>query len=105
MPTVHVTLSRVDDRGDTGSTQPVETSVPEARQRVATTASNQVLALTALQADRLFWSVTATGGDVDVSFGSAPDADNAPMHLVLAGQTRSWSVTALGEKIAVKDAA
>lgn len=105
MATVHVTLSRVDDRSDTGSTLPVETSVPEQRQRFTTGATSQISTIAATGADHLFWSVTATGGNADVSFGTTPDAGSDPMHLVLAGQTRHWSVTAAGEKIAVRTAA
>lgn len=105
MAIVHITLSRVDDRGDTGSTLPVETSVPEQRQRITTSATNQVSTIAADRADRLFWTVTASGGNVDVAFGTNPNAGSDPMHLVLAGQTRSWSVTAVGEKIAMRDAA
>ncbi|CAN7303116.1 hypothetical protein LJR231_001550 [Phyllobacterium sp. LjRoot231] len=52
---------------------------------------------------QLFWSVTASGGDVWVKFGINPIASAGGDWLVSDGQTREWTATPL-EKIAVVDA-
>jgi hypothetical protein len=104
MATVHVTLSVVDDRASTGASLPVINSVPVAAQTLASAAASAVGNVTASKADGLFWSVTAKGGDVWVAFGANPVAASGSGHLILAGQTRDFSVAATGEKIAVKDA-
>jgi hypothetical protein len=85
MAKVHITLSRVDDRADTGSSMPVITSVPEAAQTMDSSASSQASGIAASRADGLFWTVTALG-NVFVSFGAAPVAGSGVGHLVLAGQ-------------------
>ena len=104
MATVHVTLSRVDDRGDTGAALPLVTSTPEAAETITRSSSSQPSTISASKADGLVWSVTATG-NVFIRFGANPTAASGQGHLVLAGQTRDFTVTAAGEKIAVKDAA
>ncbi|NWK98672.1 hypothetical protein DM806_24015 [Sphingobium lactosutens] len=103
MATVHVTLSRVDDRGDTGGSLPVVTSVPELAQTLISSSASQASTIAAPKADGLVWTVVPTG-NVFVKFGAAPVANSGEGHLVLAGQARDFSVTSLGEKIAVKDA-
>ena len=103
MATVHVTISRVDDRGDTGGALPLVTSVPEAAQTITSSGTSAASTIAAAKADGLVWSVTATS-NVFVAFGASPTAVSGSGHLVLAGQTRDFSVTAAGEKIAVKDA-
>jgi hypothetical protein len=102
MATVHVTLSRVQSRGETNNPMPVVYSVPESAQTMASTGVSQQSTLTATK--NQIWSVTAKG-DIFVAFGTNPAAASGAGHLVLAGQTRDFSVTAAGEKIAIKDAA
>ena len=104
MALVHVTLSRIDDRGDTGGSMPVITSVPEAADTVTSSGTSAQSSIVAAKADGLFWSVTSKG-DIWVKFGANPTAAQDDGHLILAGQTRDFSVTAAGEKIAIKDAA
>ena len=103
MALVHVTISRSDDRGDTGASLPLITSVPEAVDTVTSSGTSQQASITPAKADGLIWSVTSKG-DVWVKFGANPTAASDDGHLVLAGQTRDFSVTAAGEKIAIKDA-
>jgi hypothetical protein len=103
MATVHVTLSRVDDRGDTGGALPVITSVPTLVDTILSTAVSQKSTLAAPKADGLVWSITALG-NVWIAFGADPTAAAEAGHLVAAGQTRDFSVTTAGETVAVKDA-
>ncbi|HUD91226.1 hypothetical protein [Sphingobium sp.] len=55
------------------------------------------------KADGLVWTVVSSG-NVFVNFGPDPVAGAGWGHLILAGQARDFSVTTVGEKIAVKDA-
>lgn len=103
MAIVHVTLSRVDDRGDTGGSLPIITSVPVAVETLASSATSAASTISAPAADQLVWTVTALG-NVFVLFGASPTAVSGAGHLIPAGATRDFSVTASGEKIAVKDA-
>ncbi|WP_260597798.1 hypothetical protein [Sphingomonas endolithica] len=104
MATVHVTLSKIDDRADTGGTMPVITSVPEAAQTLTSSDASTASTVASTPDYGLFWTVTARDGDVYVAFGAAPVAGANEGHLVLAGQTRDFGISADGEKIAVKDA-
>lgn len=108
MATVHITLARTRRRMTSqsswdGLTLPVADSVPIA---AATASSSGVSTASAIAAPDVnaFWSVTATGGNVFVQFGGAPIAASGQGWLILDGQTRDFGVSAIGEKIAVKDA-
>lgn len=103
MALVHITLSRVDDRGDTGGSLPIVTSVPELAETITSSGTSQVSTIAADKADRRVWTITA-GGNVWVRFAETPVAASGVGQLVLAGQSRDFSVTAAGEKVAVKDA-
>ncbi|MCP3729240.1 hypothetical protein M9978_02265 [Sphingomonas sp. MG17] len=103
MATVHVTISKVDDRGDTGASVQLITSVPTAAETMTSSGSSAQAAITPSKADGLFWSVTATA-NVWIAFGANPTAVSGAGHLILGGQTRDFAVTSAGEKIAVKDA-
>ncbi|MFD1786956.1 hypothetical protein ACFSC3_05160 [Sphingomonas floccifaciens] len=62
------------------------------------------MAIVAAKADGLVWSITATG-NVWAKFGTGtPVAVEGEGHLILAGQTRDFTVTDAGETIALKDA-
>jgi hypothetical protein len=103
MAIVHVTLSRVDDRGSTGAALPIITSVPVDVDTVTSGAASAQSSIVAGAADGLVWSITALG-NVWVAFGVNPTAVADSGHLIAAGQTRDFSVTAVNEKVAVKDA-
>jgi len=103
MATVHVTLSRVEARGDTGEAIAVPTSVPVAAETLTSSPTSQAGTKTATKNSGLFWTVVARGGDVWVAFGASPVAGPGLGFLVLQGWERAFSVTSVGEKIAIKD--
>lgn len=105
MATVHVVLAGASGRSSTGSTMPVMNSVE-------TSADTLTSSGTSAQADfnagtdwqHLFWSITATGGNVYAAFGADPAAAAESGWLILDGQTREFAVSAASEKVAIKDA-
>lgn len=106
MATVHVCLAHVIARA-AGGPAPVVQSVPVGSDTVTSSGTSAQSSLTASPsgvAGSQFWSVTATGGNVFVAFGSDPTAAADAGWLVLDGQTREFSTSQTGEKIAIKDA-
>lgn len=108
MAMVHVVLCNVRNRDKTGSTMPVPESQPIASETVASSATSQKLSINggsvpAATPSETYWSVT-TKGDIWVNFGANPVAGSGAGWLLLAGQSREWSVKQSGEKIAIKDA-
>ncbi len=105
MATVHVTLSRVDDRGDTGGSLPLTTSQPTLVETLTSSGTSAASTIVAPKADGLVWTVKAKGGDVWVNFDTGtPVAASGAGHLIFAGSREDFTVTTNGEKIAVKDA-
>ncbi|WP_188064782.1 hypothetical protein [Sphingobium sp. KCTC 72723] len=106
MPLVHITLSNVQARADTGATMPIPDSVEGAAdtmQSGGASAQSSIVADGPVLLKARFWTIAAKG-DVWVKFGSDPLAAADAGHLVLANQPRSFAVTAVGEKVAIKDA-
>jgi hypothetical protein len=102
MATVHVALARVTGHGYAGFV-PVAGSVTIGSDTVTTSGTSAVSTLTG-QVDQV-WSVTARDGDVWIKFGpDTPVAAAEDGWLVVAGQTREFSVSAAAEKLAIKDA-
>jgi hypothetical protein len=99
LATVHVTLGRVSARADTGSTLPVLSSVPRAAETLVSTPASAAAQMVGQVGE--VWSITVTGGDVFVAFGAEPVAASGAGRLLLAGQSREFAVTAVGEKLAV----
>lgn len=105
MATVHVVLAGASGRSATGATMPVPNSVPISADTMTSTASSAKADFTAGASwQGLFWSITATGGNVYVRFGDDPVAAAEDGWLVLDGQTRDFAVTGPSETCAIKDA-
>lgn len=102
MATVHVVLSRVRSRGDTGGTLPVLESVPSGVDTVTSSGTSALSSLTAGDAD--VWNVTASGGAVWLKFGpGTPVAAADDGWLLLDGQSRDFAASTDAEKLAIKD--
>ena len=105
MATVHVVLAGASGRSSTGATMPVPNSVPTGVDTMTSSASSAQANFNAGASWKgLFWSITATGGNVYVAFGANPTAAAEGGWLVLDGQTREFAVSAASEKCAIKDA-
>ena len=103
MATVHISVGDVNSRGDTGMSMPVRKSQAKYSQTMTSTGSSAASTITAVQALDDFWSITAKGGDIYAAFGLTPNAAADPRELILDGQTRDFSATEAGEKVAIKD--
>lgn len=103
MATVHIVLSKVQGLALTGVTMPVANSVPLYSDTKTSSVTSQQSDITAPDTNA-FWSITATGGNVYVKFGSNPTAVTDEGWLILDGQTRDFAVSAASEKVAIKDA-
>jgi hypothetical protein len=104
MATVHIALCNVTANARiVTSTMPVPESVTAASDTMTSSGTSQQSSAVASRVGQ-FWSVTVAGGDVFVLFGADPTAVSDAGFLVLDGQTREFSVTAAGEKVAIKDA-
>jgi len=105
MATVHVVLAGASGRSATGATMPVPNSVPTGVDTMTSSASSAQANFNAgSRWEGLFWSITATGGNVYVAFGSDPTAVTDEGWLILDGQTREFAVSAASETVAIKDA-
>lgn len=98
MAIVHIVLSNTS-----GATLPAVSSVPLEAETITSDDASQVSQTIASTAADRSWSITSTG-NVWVAFGSMPVAVEGTGHLVLAGETRNFSVTAVGERVSVRDA-
>lgn len=107
MSTVHVVLTAVRAAAGPGALTPQLLPVPvgteKAAQTITTTGSSQKSTIAALAVTDV-WTVTARDGDVWAKFGPDPTAVLGEGHLILAGSTRDFAVSSVGEKIALKDA-
>lgn len=106
MALVHITLSNVQARPTTGTIIPIPDSVEggaDTMQSGSASAQSSLVASGPKPIKARFWTIAAKG-DVWVKFGSNPVAEADAGHLVLANQPRSFAVTAVGEKVAIKDA-
>lgn len=106
MATVHVVLAQASGRSSTGATQPVINSVEYAADTMEPSATSAQSAAVAPASgwENLFWSITASGGNVYAQFGSDPTAMAKTGWLILDGQTREFAVSAARETVAIKDA-
>jgi hypothetical protein len=102
MSTVHVTLSAVKGRANTGVTMPVPDSVELGAETINSTSTSAASTLSTTSLD-CFWTVSAMGGAVWIKFGASPSAGSGGGHLIQDGQTAHFAPMAAGEKIAVKD--
>lgn len=102
MATVEFAFVKAMDLAEFGSA-PVVSAYASAVETITTTASTQATTAAASNGD--VCEVTASGGDVYVSFGSAPNAQTDPgRRRVLAGQTRVFGRLVNGHVGAVVDA-
>ncbi len=103
MATLHVVLSRVVSRADTGATLPTPESVEVDADTVTPSGTSQLSSLTA--ADQDVWIVTAMGGSAWLKFGAGePVAASDDGWLIVDGQTRDFAASAAAEKLAYKTA-
>lgn len=99
MATVQINLGRVTALTDaTGAPVMVFDSVDAQAETMNSSASNQVAAKTGKKG--YIWSVTALDA-IWVKFGATPIAVSGDGWLIAAGTTRTFKVTADGEKIAI----
>lgn len=103
MATVHTTLNSV--RGTSlGAVTPVAGSIELSAETLTSSSTSGVGTLTAPSLGTV-WTVTPADGNVWVKFGTGtPVAASGTGHLCLAGQSRDFATTIVGEKIAIKDA-
>jgi hypothetical protein len=100
--TVHVCLSVVQDRANTGSTLPVAPAKPRAAETLTSGASSAAGNLVADEGD--VWELTVTGGNVWVKMDTGnPNADSGLRRLLLDGAVVAYGADA-GQKLAYKDA-
>lgn len=108
MATVHITLGQVTGVSVQAVSMPAARSVPIAADTMTSSGTSAQSSITAdtggLSRQAAFWSITVTGGNVFVRFGSDPTAASDTGHLILDGTTRDFAVSATGEKVAIKDA-
>lgn len=106
MATVSVVLSSVSNNARSGlnAVMPVPDAVPAGKDSVTSSAASQQAAVTApADADGLFWTITATGGNVWVQFGADPTASAGNDHLLIDGVPRDYAAAG-SQKVAIIDA-
>lgn len=106
MATVSVVLSSVSNNARSGlnAVMPVPDAVPAGKDSVTSSAASQQAAVTSpAEADGLFWTITATGGNVWVQFGTDPTASAGNDHLLIDGVPRDYAAAG-SQKVAVIDA-
>jgi hypothetical protein len=106
MAIVHITIGKSSGRNEKGEALPVEEAVPVASQTMDSTASSVASTISAppgTEAGFFNWTIVARGGDVWVNFGTNPTAGEGVGHLITAGVPRSFTATAAGQKVAVRD--
>jgi hypothetical protein len=107
MANAHVTISAVRNRADTDATMPVQASVPLAKQNIASGGSATLSSITGPASgwERLYWAVTAYGGNIWVRFGAgSPAASAGNDHYIPSGTTRFFGLSGPSEKMSVIDA-
>jgi len=104
MANVHLELSPVKGRANTGSTMPSSDSVEYDSESQATTSSWVEVANIVAPTTNLFWFVAPSGGDVLVRFGPDPANAGGNGRRVPAGMVRDFAVTSANEKCAIKSA-
>jgi hypothetical protein len=103
MATVHIVIAEVENRAErSGATIPVIKSIPKSVETITTTVTSQPSTIETVESDD-FWSVTATGGNVWIEFGITPVAAPGRGWLILNGETREFSASMVGEKLAIRD--
>jgi len=103
MATVHTTIEAVNGTSALGGVMPVAQSIETLAETLTSSATSAAGTIEA-PGKNLFWSVTVSGGDIWVKFGTDPTAASGSGYLMTDGQTRDFAVTLVGEKIAIKDA-
>ncbi len=108
MATVHIVLSQVGGRSTGGAAMPVANSIPIEVDTMTSTTSSVKSSIVAskggLASASAFWTITGSGGNVWLAFGSDPTAAADSGWLLLDGQTRDFAVTGAAETVAIKDA-
>lgn len=107
MATVHIAIGYSKGRNAHGGQAPVRQSLVSRSVVMTSTGTSAQSSLTATQAEintNPMWFVTVSGGAVDVTCGSNPTAVSTNSHRVLDGQVLELGISAVGEKIAIKDA-
>lgn len=107
MATVGVTLSAVSNTARSGlnAVMPAVDAEPYGSDMITSSGSSQQAAVTApADADGMFWTITASGGNVWVAFGADPTAVAGTHWLIADGTTRDFGAKA-NQKVAVIDAA
>ncbi|GAA0749495.1 hypothetical protein [Sphingomonas trueperi] len=101
MATVQINLGLVTALTLNGADLPIFDSVDAQAETLDSTAGNVVASKTGKRG--YVWCITALDA-IWVKFGAAPIATSGDGWLIGAGQTRTFKVTADGEKVAIKAA-
>lgn len=107
MATVAVALTSVSNKASSGlnAVMPTPDAAATGSAALTSSAASQQVTTVVCPADgrQHYWLVTASGGDVWVTFGANPTAVAGTTWLVVDGTTRDWAATA-GQMAAVIDA-
>ncbi|MFB9952037.1 hypothetical protein ACFFP0_24575 [Rhizobium puerariae] len=108
MATVAVTLSAVSNHANSGlnAVMPVADAAAYDSDDLTSSGTSQQVTTVVVPSDgrQYFWTITASGGNVWVTFGSNPTATAGTSWLIVDGTTRDFAASA-GQMTAVIDAA
>lgn len=107
MATVHIAIGYSKANDARGFRIPLRQSLVSRSVVMTSSGTSAQSSLTATQAEINqwgLWIVTVSGGAIDVTCGENPTAVNTNSHRVLDGQVLELGISAVGEKIAIKDA-
>lgn len=106
MATVHIVLTQVKALSEDGNGVAVPASQEKLADTMTSTTTSVKAAIAADYTDAVddFWTITVAGGNAWVKFGLDPTAASDTGYLLVDGQTRDFSVSQLGETVAVKTA-
>ncbi|KAA3504602.1 hypothetical protein DXM27_05150 [Rhizobium rhizogenes] len=105
MATVGIAVSAVSNKASSGlnAVMPVPDANAAASAAVTSSASSQTASVTApSDGKQYYWIITASGGNVWVTFGSNPTAVAGTTYLIVDGTTRDFAASA-AQKCAVID--
>lgn len=106
MATVGIALSAVSNTASSGlnAVMPVADANAAASAAVTSSGTSQSPSVTTpSDGKQYYWIITASGGNVWVTFGSNPTAVAGTTYLIVDGTTRDFAASA-GQKCAVIDA-
>ena len=106
MATVHIAIGYSKANDVRGFRIPLRQSLVSRSVVVTSTGTSAQSSLTATQEEinlSALWIVTVSGGAIDVTCGADPTAVSTGSHRMLDGQVLELGISAIGEKIAIKD--